>query len=353
MRQTLIRVFLDEPWALWKVDPVTGLPGPGIAVLLLIAAVMWTIWSRLRGELCSWKELRSAIPWWGGALLFVTVAPMPVDSLPIFGYGFMLLIGFLAALKAAQRRAARVGIDRDLVFDTGFWVLICGVIGARLFYLIQYGEEVFAGKQGMEAVKAVFALSQGGIVLYGGVLGGALAYFWFCRKHQVNALNLADVATPSVFLGIGFGRIGCLLNGCCYGDRCELPWGIVFPGGSVPWLELVHRGFLEKTADATFALHPSQIYSSVNGFLLAWVMAAYFPHRRRQGEVFAVGCIVYPITRFIIEFLRGDEMGQLGTGLTISQLVSLGVCAAGVVLLLVLSRRDTSTALPSTVGQPS
>ena len=348
MRQTLIRIFLDEPWALWKVDPATGLPGPGAAVLLIVAAIGWTIWSKSAlGGRRSWTELRSALPFWGGALLLVSVVPFPTASLPIFGYGFMLLVGFLAALKFAQRRAVHVGIDKELVFDAGFWVLVCGIVGARTFFLLQYGDRVFAGKQGGELITAVFNLSQGGIVLYGGVLGGAAAYFWFCWKKQVNALNLADVVTPSIFLGIGFGRIGCLLNGCCFGDRCELPWGISFPPSSIAWMELVQRGFLDRSAPATFPLHPSQIYSAINGFLLAWVMASFFPHRRRPGEVFALGCIIYPITRFVIEFLRGDEMGQLGTGLTISQLVSLGICTAGVALFAVLSRRPAALTKPS------
>ena len=221
-----------------------------------------------------------------------------------------------------------------------FWVLVCGIAGARLWYLSQYHEEVFANKQGLELLFAAVNLSKGGIVLYGSLLGGTAAFFWFCWKHQQSALKLADVIMPSVFIGVGFGRIGCLLNGCCYGDRCEQPWGIVFPHMSVPWQELVHRGFLDETANATFALHPTQIYSSINAFLLAGVLAAYFPRRRHTGEVFALGCVLYPITRFVIEFLRADEMGQFRTGLTISQLASLGIALAGAVMLFVLTRRD-------------
>ena len=158
---------------------------------------------------------------------------------------------------------------------------------------------------------------------------------------------------PSVFVGMGFGRLGCLMNGCCYGDRCELPWGITFPAGSVPWEAMVYRGFLDADAPATFALHPSQIYSSINGFLLAWLLSAFFPYRRRPGEVFALGCILYPITRFVVEFLRGDELGQFGTDLTAGQLTSIGICAAGVVLMAILSFLPATRVKSGTVAQPN
>lgn len=352
MRQSLIRIFLDEPWALWKVDDATGYPGPGIAVVVTFAAAIWFVWSFFTASNTDSKQRLGIVAVWCTTILAATFLPQllvksilprvfeePVTSFPIFSYGFLLLIGFLTALYTAQRRAAREGVDPSLLFDMAFWVLVCGIGGARLWYLAQYHDEVFAGKQGLGLLLASVNLSKGGIVLYGSLLGGTAAFFWFCWKHKLSAMKLADIAMPSVFIGVGFGRIGCLLNGCCYGDRCEQPWGIVFPQHSVPWQELVVRGFLDPSATATFPLHPTQIYSSINAFLLAWLLAAYFPRRRHTGEVFALGCVLYPITRFVIEFLRADEMGQFRTGLTISQLASLGIAAAGATMLYVLSQR--------------
>ena len=359
MRQTLIRIFFDEPWAMWKVDPETGLPGSGIAILLLVAALVWTLWSKTnRGGRRSWQELRPSLILFGGMLAVVTFAPLPWSSVPVFGYGFMMLIAFLSALKLAQWRAAQIGIDRELIFDIGFWILIGGIIGGRLWFLVQKHETVFAGKQGGEALVAVFNLTQGGLVVYGGMIAGTVAFFAYCYlnprvREGIGTLNMADVVMPSVFIGMGFGRIGCLFNGCCFGDRCELPWAITFPAGSVPWEVLVYRGLLEETSLATFPLHPSQIYSSINGFLLAWVTVAFFPYRRRPGEVFALGCILYPITRFFIETLRGDELGQFGTELTISQFASIGICAAGIALFAVLARRPAMSATPTVVGNAS
>src|SRR5690606_10736574 len=119
----------------------------------------------------------SSLVSWLAVLLLVSIVPMPAASFPIFSYGLMLLVGFLSALLLAQRRGPREGIKPELLFDMAFWVLVSGIVGARLFYLIQYQEEVFAGKQGMELVKAAVNLSQGGIVLYGSLLGGAAAFF--------------------------------------------------------------------------------------------------------------------------------------------------------------------------------
>jgi len=354
MRQTLLRIFLDEPWALWKADPATGIPGPGLGVAVLAVILIWAAVQLIRRRSLWGPENRPVLGMLLVAVIAAAFAPVIAarlgrTSFPIFGYGFMLLIGFLAGLKFGERRAVRAGLDPNLVFDLGFWLLIAGVVGARLFYLVQYADEVFKGKRGIEVLKAAVNLSQGGIVLYGALLGGAAAYFLFCYRHKLNPLWLADIATPSIFIGIGFGRIGCLLNGCCYGDRCELPWAITFPRESVPWMAMVQRGFLDPDSPVTFALHPTQLYSSINAFLLAWVTTVFYPRRRHEGETLALACILYAITRFTIEFLRSDELGQLGTGLTISQLVSLGILAAGIGLAAVLNIRQSGrVSLPTT-----
>jgi phosphatidylglycerol:prolipoprotein diacylglycerol transferase len=247
-------------------------------------------------------------------------------------------------MALAARRARRAGLDPGQVIDMGFWVLIAGVVGARVWYLVQYADRIFADKSGIDVLKAAINVSQGGLVLYGGLLCGAAAYFLLCYRYQIHPLRLADIATPPLFVGIGFGRIGCLLNGCCYGDRCELPWAITFPKGSVTWEAMVQRGLLDPASPATFPLHPTQIYSSIDAFLLAWVTAAFYPRRRHDGETLALGCILYAITRFTIEYLRGDEPGQWGTGLTISQLASVGILTTGLALLMFLSIRRSDRA---------
>jgi phosphatidylglycerol:prolipoprotein diacylglycerol transferase len=339
MRQILFRIAFDQPWAFWTPDPKTRLPLLGICILLAIAGVIWTLarwW--LDGRRWTSERTRQVAIMAGviGVLSIPAVsARMPVASVPLFGYGFMLLLGFLSALAFARRQARLAGIDPEIMYDMGYWLLVPGIVGGRLAYLVQHGDHIFLDLNGRplpgpQMLFAALNLSQGGLVLIGAMVGGAIGFFAFCARRKIPALALADVIVPSIFIGIAFGRLGCLMNGCCYGDACSLPWGITFPHGSVPFEALAQRGFVDPNAAATMPLHPTQIYMAIDGLVLACVTALYFRVRTRPGDVLALGCILCAITRILVEFLRNDEMGQLGTRFTISQYYSLGILAAGI-----------------------
>ncbi|HLQ44490.1 MAG TPA: prolipoprotein diacylglyceryl transferase family protein, partial [Planctomycetaceae bacterium] len=122
--------------------------------------------------------------------------------------------------------------------------------------------------------------------------------------------------------------------GCCFGDRCELPWAVTFPVDSVPFNAQVQRGFLPAEAAGSLPIHPTQLYSVIDGLLLCLLTLAYYPVRSRDGSVVTLGLLTYPITRFLIERLRGDEMGQFGTSLTIAQWISLAMLAGGIGLAI-------------------
>ncbi|MCH5374401.1 MAG: prolipoprotein diacylglyceryl transferase, partial [Planctomycetes bacterium] len=213
-------------------------------------------------------------------------------------------------------------------------------------------KRVFEGAQGMEVIGRALNFSDGGMVLYGGVLLGIPAFIWFCKKRNVPPLLMADLVIPAIFIGVGFGRIGCLLNGCCYGDFCNLPWAIEFPAGSPPFQALVARGYLDENAVRSLPLHPTQIYSSINAFLLAALSAVWFRYRCRDGEVLVLALLTYPVMRFTIEALRNDEAASL-FGMTISQRVSVGLFLFGIVLLFWIRKRPVGrTPLPLEVEQP-
>jgi len=281
-------------------------------------------------------------------------------SIPIFGFGAMLFLGFLAGAWTAGRRGARIGYTPEMMWDIGIWLFIAGVIGCRVFYCIQYASRLFYNyENGRYVLKSlpdiVFAavnLPDGGLVYYGGIPAGLIAAAWICHKRKLSLLALGDVVIPSLFLGMAFGRIGCFLNGCCYGDRCSLPWGVQFPMGSVPDMALVIRGFIGTDQDLAVRLHPTQLYSSLDGLILFALTHAYFPYRPRNGAVIALGALTYPLTRFAIECLRGDEMGQFNTSLTISQWISIVTFVFALAFSLWLSRRPKLAPLPkmSTAG---
>ena len=285
-----------------------------------------------------------SLPLWIGGLL-----PTDFAGVPVFGYGVMIFCGFAAGGWTGLRRARRAGLPDGLVYDLTFWSFAAGIAGARLNYLLRFHDQVFATPEGRslglgEAIFRAANLTDGGLVLLGGVIGAAAAFTLVCRRWKVTELLAADVAIPSAFLGLAFGRIGCLMYGCCWGDRCELPWAIHFPEGGVTYEALVGRGFLDPGASQTYGLHPTQLYSSFNALILSALTAAYFSRRPRNGAVLALALLIYPPARATLEVLRGDDLGFLDTGLTHAQTVGIVLFAAGALLTLYLARSDDNGA---------
>lgn len=347
MRQTLLRIWIEKPWALWTTlenDP----PYLGVCWIILLVGSLIFLYHWIRREQAF---LRDQLNWltWGCLLLGFSLAPylrvLPA-WVPVFGYGAMVLLGFINGLWFSYSRAKALGHNPEILFDAAMWILLLGISGGRLAYLLQYGKFVFKDTHTLpEMAFAAINLTEGGLVQIGGLAGGTLGFLLFCYLKKVNFFEFVDIMTPAIFIGIGFGRIGCLLNGCCFGDRCELPWGIQFPADTVTFQELVQQGFVDPNAAATFPLHPTQIYSSINGFVLAIVTSVYFWYRRYRGDVFALACILYAFTRVQLEFLRADEMGQLGTGFTISQFYSLGIMLCGLGIMLYVRKQPANQQL--------
>ena len=279
-----------------------------------------------------------------GALAFVRPNfGIVVSGIPVFGYGFMMFVGFSVATWMAARRVKTIGQPPELIWDMMMWALIPGLMGARLVYLLQNWDRIFAGKQGVQAIVAIFALWDGGIVFYGSVLGGIIGVVIFARRRNVNALALFDVIAPSMFIGEGFGRIGCFLYGCCFGRACDLPWAVQFPRDSLTFKKLVERGTIQRDALSTIPLHPTQIYSSVAAFALAGILMWYFRRRQFDGAVLALAWILYPINRYVLETLRDDEPGRLGTDFTFSQLTSIALVISGIAAMYYFSQRRKLT----------
>ncbi len=254
-----------------------------------------------------------------------------LGGIKIFGYGMMLFFAFLGSTYLAAWRAEREKLDPELLKDLALWIFVGGLVGARLFYVIQYwGDRV-------RTFADIFRIWEGGIVLYGSIMGGTLAFFLYRLIRPFPLRPYLDVVAPSLALGIALGRLGCFLNGCCYGDPCDLPVAVAFPRESPPWKAQVILGMIPPTALKSLPVHPTQLYSAIDGFVLLILLSAYFPLRKRDGEVMALLMVTYPVTRFLIEYLRNDE-GAYFAGLTISQNISVLVFIWGLLFWNYLSR---------------
>lgn len=278
--------------------------------------------------------------------MYQVLFTVPGLGIRVFGYGLMLFLAFLASMALAGRCARRAGLDPEIIYDMALTVFLGGLVGARLFYVVQYwGTRV-------KTIADVFRIWEGGIVLYGSIIGGTFAFFVYRLLRPFPLRTGLDVVAPALALGIAVGRVGCFLNGCCFGDTCGLPWAVSFPEPSPPWFAHVDSGLLSPNATWSLPVHPTQLYSTIDGLVLVGLLLAYFPLRRRDGEVMGLLMVTYPITRFLIEHLRGDE-GAVFAGMTISQAISVALFAMGLVYWWWLSTQPRGVAAQTEADRPA
>jgi phosphatidylglycerol:prolipoprotein diacylglycerol transferase len=233
----------------------------------------------------------------------------------------MMALAFAAGLWTATRRARLVNVSGDVIADVTLWLMIGSIIGARVVYVTTYWHTEFADQPFSE----VFMIQHGGLVYYGGLIGAALAGMAYLAWKKLPVWKISDILAPSIALGSVFGRAGCLLNGCCYGYPTNLPWAIHFPAD-------------HETHG--IGVHPTEIYDGLLNLVLYMLLAWWFRRKKFDGQIFAAYLMIYAIFRSIAEHFRGDyPADHIHYGLTSAQLVSLPMFAAGLLLMLVLSRR--------------
>jgi phosphatidylglycerol:prolipoprotein diacylglycerol transferase len=243
-----------------------------------------------------------------------------IGSFPVHWFGLLVAVGFIVGIWTAGRRAARDGIAAEKVADAGVWLIVGGILGARGLYVISYWKEQFAGAPWTE----IFMVQHGGLVFYGGFIGGTLAALLYLWKAKLPLWKFADALAPSIALGSSIGRFGCLMNGCCYGRATAVPWAIHFPADH----ETKGMG-----------VHPTQIYDSLLNLALCAALARL--HRRKQfdGQVFAIYLMCYAVLRSFVEIFRGDyPVRYLGGIATPAHLVSVGILLGGLFLYFLLPR---------------
>ncbi len=505
-----------------------GLPVFGFGLLLAVwavASVVLLAWmARRKGFKDDIHSNAMVLAVLGVAIAFVLPMLCEPRGLPVRGYGMMMLLAVLSGMGLAVYRARRVGVDPEMIFALAFWMIVPGILGARTFYVCEFWARDFRpvyNEHGLWAlIFAVVNVAGGGLVVYGSFFGAMLGLGLFWRRHRVPLLATADLVAPSLLLGLALGRVGCLLNGCCFGGPCDLPWKTTFPwnspfhqveaargitgifgltfregpdhlavidgiapdspaaqkglragmeiteingvkvtsaeqaadvvlgidkldltlrgsGGEVsswnvsdppasqvdgngplkiyrlwiegsddqpavisrdvpwpspeaaagihkglriesisgrrldtigqlrelldehrlhPWLRILPAapasGFPAQSIDLavdrplprTLPLHPTQLYSTIDALILCFLLLCYDRFRRRDGALTALMITIYPVTRFLIENIRTDEAPIWGTGLHISQNISLGILPVAVCLWIYILRRPARLA---------
>jgi phosphatidylglycerol:prolipoprotein diacylglycerol transferase len=231
----------------------------------------------------------------------------------------MVALGFLFGLWTASRRALHDGLSAEQILDSGVWLIVGTIVGARFWYVTSYWHEEFAGKPFYE----VFMIHHGGLVFYGGLVGASVGCILYAKLKKLPLWKLADALAPSVALGHGLGRVGCLMNGCCYGRICDLPWAIHFPKGQPSYPN---------------AVHPTQIYESMLDLALYAALAWLYRRKKFNGQVFAVYLIAYAFVRSFVELFRGDYPQYYFGWITPAHVVSGIILLAGLILWRLLPR---------------
>lgn len=237
-----------------------------------------------------------------------------IGPFTVHAYGLMIAIGVLAAYFVAGYRAKRLHIDSNSIDLLVVWILLGGVCGAKALYWVTQIKNI------IQDPRILLDITDG-FVVYGGIMGGIVTGYFYCRKKQLGFLKYFDLLIPSVALAQGFGRIGCFMAGCCYGMETTSAWGVVFPPVSF--------------APSGVRLIPTQLISSGLDFLLFAVLIVYAKRKKAEGQVAALYLILYSLGRFVLEFFRGDLVrGSVGV-LSTSQFISIFLFVIGCGMFIV------------------
>ena len=232
----------------------------------------------------------------------------------LYSYGLSIAIGVLLSIFLMKRSAAKEGFPKpEEVFDVSFIILVWGFLGARLFYVLQ-NLSYYASNP-----LKILAVWEGGLIFYGGALAALLGFWLKSRKSGLSFWKLLDFFAPYGALAHAFGRIGCFLNGCCYGKVCDLPWAAQFP-------EVAHP------------VHPTQLYEALYDLALFFFLLSQRKRSRFEGETGLLYFLLYGLGRYLIEFLR-EPAGWMWMGLTSNQWLSVLIIATAFILFKVRQSR--------------
>jgi len=320
---------------------------------------------------------------------------IPIINRPVHSFGLMLVIGLIGALQLAKYLAKRHGLNPELFVNAGLIALATGVLGARFMHVFEnWSAYTRSDLSVFQNLKNMLDVSEGGLTFYGGLILAFPCCVAYAVWKKVPLRLGMDIVAPCLMIGLGVGRIGCFLNGCCEGAACELPWAVSYPYASNPYNREASLGqltpppalmtatgpelydgqrnepnraftqseidtYTKRSGDATLMelshqersgrLHPSQLYSTFTALLLAGVCVAYMTVRHAPGQVMGLMLTLEGASRFVLETLRVEPAVEHvgGVGFSISMLIGLLICGIGIGMWLILGyvERRQSTRL--------
>jgi len=245
-----------------------------------------------------------------------------LGSVQLRAYGVMLAISFIVGIVLALRRARRAGLDTSMMSNVCLLILFSSIIGSRALHVWEH-----SGSYQGQAVRAL-SIWEGGLSMLGGVVLAIVVSFLYVKARGVSFRRVADVVVPSLALGLFLTRLGCFMNGCCFGTVCDLPWAVRFPPISAAGQQFPGT-----------PIHPTQLYGALTGLVILALLLLAERHQRPAGYLAGMFFVLYAIGRFLVEFVRWHEPALVattvaGVEVTTYQVICLGLFAVGVYLLL-------------------
>jgi phosphatidylglycerol---prolipoprotein diacylglyceryl transferase len=246
-----------------------------------------------------------------------------IGPITVYTYGVLLAASYLLGLRLAMVRAKARGLDANRVLDLGIYIIIAALVGAKLLLLIVDFDQF------RRSPAELLTLARSGGVFYGGLILAVAVAFWYIWKHRMPFWTTCDVFAPGIALGHVTGRLGCLAAGCCYGRQTDVPWAITFTNP----LAASNVG-----TPLGLPLHPTQLYEAGAALLiLIFLLTTERKGRYFPGRTFWSYMFLYAVSRFVIEFYRGDPRGMV-MGMSTSQFISLLLAPLSIAMLVWLAR---------------
>jgi len=264
-----------------------------------------------------------------------------IGSFPIYSYGVMVALAFITAILLAMKEAKRSGENPERVLDISLYVILGALIGGRLGYIIFHLDYY------LENPIEILYFRQGGLAFLGSFILAFILGAWYVSRSKLSFWKYTDIAAPSVAIGLGIGRIGCFLNGCCYGLISE-KYGVEFPALNMPpaYLQQLKDGLIASGSSYALPVIPTQLYSSLYSFLIFFILLWMKKYKKYDGYLFLNFLVLYSISRFTIEFFRFYEDNyKMFNYFTVTQIILLGVVLASLVFMNILKKKSKNSTI--------